>query len=159
MKKVIIGGAFIIALAILAIGVIGCGGGAPVKAKTISPQVSGDTVSISATDVQSNKNVRFGLRTDNGVVTYMAYTLGGEIQVRANVCPPCRSIGFSLDKSVLVCDRCATRFEAQTGKGIDGACVNYPKAAVPYEISGGNIVMKADDLISAYLDTIEPGLP
>ena len=92
-------------------------------------------------------------------MNFMAYVLDGEIYVRANVCPPCQSVGFSLGKDVLICDRCATTFEARTGEGIEGACVDFPKASVPYEIIDGNIVMKGTDLIAAYQDTTEPGLP
>jgi nitrite reductase/ring-hydroxylating ferredoxin subunit len=92
-------------------------------------------------------------------MNFMAYVLAGEIYVRANVCPPCRSIGFSLNEEILVCDRCATTFEAKTGEGIVGACVDYPKALVPYEIEDGNIVMSSTDLTTAYQDTIEPGWP
>jgi nitrite reductase/ring-hydroxylating ferredoxin subunit len=89
----------------------------------------------------------------------MTYIVDGEIYVRANVCPPCWSIGFSLEEAVLICDRCATTFGAETGEGISGACVDYPKASVPYEIDGGNIVMQDTDLIAAYEDTLEPGWP
>jgi nitrite reductase/ring-hydroxylating ferredoxin subunit len=92
-------------------------------------------------------------------MNFMAYVLDGEIYVRANVCPPCWSIGFSLDEDILICDRCATRFKAQTGEGISGACVGYPKAAVPYEINNGNIVMNSTALVAAYQDTIEPSWP
>ena len=94
-----------------------------------------------------------------GDMAFMAYELGGEVHVRANVCPPCRSIGFSLQKNILVCDTCRTTFEAKTGEGIEGACVDFPKASVPYEVTDGNIVMKGTDLIAAYQDTTEPGLP
>ena len=89
----------------------------------------------------------------------MAYIVGGEIFVRANVCPPCRSIGFSLEEAVLICDRCATTFKAETGEGIEGACVDFPKASVPYEVSNGNVAMKGTDLVAAYQDTTEPGWP
>jgi len=44
-------------------------------------------------------------------------------------------------------------------KELREACVDFPKASVPYEISDGNIVMKGTDLIAAYQDTLEPGLP
>ena len=92
-------------------------------------------------------------------MNFMAYTLDGEIYVRANVCPPCRSIGFSLEEDILICDRCATTFKAKTGDGIKGACVDFPKASVPYEITDGNIVMRGDDLLAAYQDTVKPGWP
>jgi len=128
-----------------------------IKATWIEPQVAGDTVSIPVSEVENNRNVHFNVKTRDEDMNFMAYVLDGEISVRANVCPPCRSIGFSLEEAVLVCDRCATTFKAKTGEGIEGACVDFPKAAVPYEINGGNIAMKGTDLIAAYQDTIESG--
>ena len=92
-------------------------------------------------------------------MNFMAYILDEEIHVRANVCPPCRSIGFSLEEDILICDRCATTFKAKTGDGIEGACVDFPKASLPYEIIDGSIVMRGNDLIVAYEDTVEPGWP
>jgi nitrite reductase/ring-hydroxylating ferredoxin subunit len=86
---------------------------------------------------------------------FMAYVLGDTIYVRASICPPCRGKTYSLDGSTLVCDTCATTFDAKTGKGIAGACVNYPKAPVAYLISDGNIVMKTSDMIAAYQDTLK----
>ncbi len=138
----------------------------PIKATWIEPQVNGDTVSIPVSEVENNWNVHFKLKTEGSNMNFMAYVLDGEIHVRANVCPPCRSVGFSLEGDILICDRCgsATTFNAKTGEGIKGTssndpCVNYPKAPVPYEIRDGNIVVTSTDLITAYRDTIEPGLP
>ena len=39
------------------------------------------------------------------------------------------------------------------------ACVNYPKAQVPYTITDGKIVMKSGDLATAYKNTLQPSLP
>ncbi len=139
----------------------GSGGGnqsnEPIKATWIEPQVAGDTVSIPVSEVVENGNVHFNLKTQGQDMNFMAYVLDGETFVRANVCPPCRSIGFSLEGAILVCNTCATTFNAWTGEGIGGACVNYPKALVSYEAQGGNIVMSAANLITAYQDTMEPG--
>ncbi len=129
----------------------------PIKAKWIDPQVDGNTISIPLSEVKNNWNTHFKIVTQSGTMNFMAYVLDGEMYVRANVCPPCKSIGFSLDKDILVCDRCATTFNAKTGAGIQGACVNYPKAAVQYKIVNGNIVMSETDLAAAYQDTIKPG--
>jgi nitrite reductase/ring-hydroxylating ferredoxin subunit len=131
----------------------------PIKATSIDPQVTGDIVSIPVSEVENNWNVSFKVETQDDNMTFMAYVLDGEIYVRANVCPPCQSIGFSLDEDTLVCDRCATTFMAKTGEGIGGACVDFPKASVPYQINGGNIIMNSSDLVVAYEDTIEPGWP
>ena len=131
----------------------------PIKATWIEPQVAGNTVSIPLTEVEDNWNVHFNLKTQGKDMSFMAYVLDGDMYVRANVCPPCRSTGFSLNGATLVCDRCATVFQAVTGEGMQGACVDYPKASVPYGIDGGNLVMSSADIIAAYEDTLEPGWP
>jgi hypothetical protein len=123
--------------------------GDPISATWIEPQIAGDTVSIPLSEVEDNLNVHFNVETQGEDMNFMAYVLDGDVYVRANVCPPCRSIGFSLED--------ATTFGAETGDGISGACVDYPKASVPYEASDGNIVMQGADLVAAYEDTLEPG--
>jgi hypothetical protein len=90
---------------------------------------------------------------------FMAYVLNDDIVVRASVCPPCRGKTYSLNGTTLICDVCATTFDAKTGIGISGACVNYPKASVAYNLSDGNIVMKISALQTAYENTLKPGLP
>ena len=89
----------------------------------------------------------------------MAYELDGTVYVRANVCPPCRSIGFSLDGDTLVCDRCRTVFDAVSGNGVKGACVDYPKASADYSVNGGQLTMNLAALETAYSNTMKPGLP
>jgi nitrite reductase/ring-hydroxylating ferredoxin subunit len=160
LRRTIIG-ALLVSLALV---IVGCSDptsnpapSGPIKATLIDPQVTGDIVSIPVSEVENNWNVSFKVETQDDNMTFMAYVLDGEIYVRANVCPPCQSTGFSLDEDTLVCDRCATTFKAQTGEGIAGACVGYPKASVPYEIRDGNIVMNSTGLIAAYQDTLEPG--
>ena len=160
LRKTIIG-ALLLSLALITVA---CAGSSspppgPIKATWIEPQVVGDTVSIPVSEVEKNWNVHFNVKVQGEDMNFMAYVLDGEIHVRANVCPPCWSIGFSLEEAVLICDRCATTFEAKTGEGVGGACVDFPKASVPYEVSDGNVVMKGTDLVAAYQDTIEPGWP
>jgi nitrite reductase/ring-hydroxylating ferredoxin subunit len=149
---------------ILVSGIVACNGDGtqnsqPIEATWIEPQVVGDVISIPLTEIENYTIIDFRFGTQDSDMTFMAYELGGETYVRANVCPPCQSIGFSLDEDILVCDRCATRFNAITGEGISGACVGYPKTAVPYGIEGGNVVMNSSDLTAAYQDTVEPGGP
>jgi nitrite reductase/ring-hydroxylating ferredoxin subunit len=95
----------------------------------------------------------------SGEQNFMAYDLNGEKYVRANVCPPCRSIGFSLSGDTLVCDSCGTRFSANTGDGISGACKDFPKAEVVTAINGDNYSMELGDLVAAYENTEKPGWP
>ena len=131
----------------------------PIKGTWIDSQVSGDTVSIPQSAIEKNWNVHFKVNMQGSTENFMAYLLDGQIYVRANVCPPCRSIGYSLDKDVLVCNMCATKFKAKSGDGISGACVDYPKASVSYQTVGGNLVMKNSDLLTAYQNTLKQGLP
>ena len=124
-----------------------------IKATWIEPQVDGNTIVIPLSELEQNWNVHF--KVDD--VNFMAYILEGAIYVRANVCPPCRSVGFSLSDDILVCDRCATTFEAETGAGIEGACVDYPKAPVRYELRDGTVRIQKNDLAAAYEETLQPG--
>ena len=85
----------------------------------------------------------------------MAYQYGGQTYVRADICPPCQGQSFSLQGDKLRCDTCGTVFSAQTGAGVKGACVKYPKASVVYISQGGNMLMKSVDLSDAYLETLK----
>ncbi len=131
----------------------------PIKATWLEPNVVGDDVSIPVSEIESKKIIHFRIGTSAGDIAFMAYELDRKIYVRSNLCPPCRSVGFSLQKDTLVCDTCATTFKAKTGDGIKGACVAFPKASVPYEIGGDTIIMKRSDLIAAYQNTLKPGWP
>lgn len=137
------------------IGSSGKANASPVKATWITAEVSADQVSIPLSSVEENTNVHFKVNTDSGEIAVMAYRFNDEIFVRSNVCPPCNSIGFSLDKDTLICDSCGTVFDAATGAGIGGGCVLFPKESIPYTVSDGNIVMKLDDVVAAHEETLE----
>jgi hypothetical protein len=124
------------------------------KEKWLEPQVSGDTVSIPVSDVRNNWNTAFKMVNKGSTLNFMAYVLNDEIQVRANVCPPCKSIGYTLNNDVLVCDTCGTTFRATNGSGIQGACVKFPKAAIQYKVVNDAIVMNINDLVSGYQKTL-----
>jgi len=154
----------ILALVILVSSIVACSDNGTqnsqrIVATWINPQVLGDIISIPISEVENDKIMHFEFTTQDKDMTFMAYDLSGEIYVRANICPPCHSIGFSLQESTLVCDTCGTVFDARTGAGINGACVAYPKAAVAYEIRDGSMVMKGSDLLAAYQDTVNPAQP
>lgn len=129
----------------------------PVDAKWIDAQMNGDTVSIPASEIANDWNTRFEVQAADGNISAMAYVLDGVIYVRADICPPCRSRGFTLNGNILDCDSCHTKFNASTGDGVSGACVNYPKASVSYTISDGNVVMSKADIVTAYQNTLKPG--
>lgn len=130
-----------------------------VKATWLTAAQTADEVSIPVSTIEKEIMIHFTLDATGGKMPYMAYVYEGKTYVRADICPPCRSYNFSIEKDILICDTCGSRFKAVTGDGVSGACVNYPKAAVPYEIKDGNAVLKADALKTAYQNTLSPGLP
>lgn len=132
-------------------------GASPVEGTWIDAQVTEDTASIPVKSIDDNTNIHFKVNTEIGEISVMAYKLNDKIFVRSNVCPPCNSIGFALDKNTLVCDSCATVFDATTGSGIEGGCVAYPKESIPYTVSGENIILKIDDVVAAHKKTVEVG--
>ncbi len=153
----------IILLSTIIISLAGCGGDSnsePIMATWVKVQEASDTLSLPVSLVNDNKMIHFLLgEGSDGEIAFMAYELNKEIHVRSNVCPPCRSIGFSLLGDTLMCDTCATTFNAKTGDGIEGACVDFPKASVPYEIKDETIIMNQNDLVVSYQNTLEPGRP
>jgi len=161
MYKAIVTGTLLL---LVTLSTVACSGNntqdaTPIKATWVTAQIAGDSASIPASEVENNKMTHFGISTPATDMAFMAYELGEKIYVRSNICPPCRSIGFSLQGNTLVCDTCATTFEAITGEGIEGACVDFPKAPVSYKLTDGKIVMAGGDLIAAYQNTLNPGLP
>ncbi len=123
----------------------------------IEPEIDGDTVVVPVALVESAVNTKFSVPLSDRTLDFMAYVLDGAVHVRASVCPPCRSQGFALDGVVLVCDACATTFDAVTGEGIMGACVDYPKAEARCSVADGLISMTLEDLVRAYDETLVAG--
>ncbi len=123
----------------------------------IEPQIDGDTVVVPVAVVESGVNTKFSVPLSDRTLDFMAYVLDGAVHVRASVCPPCRSQGFALDGVVLVCDACATTFDAVTGEGIAGACVDYPKAEARCSVADGLISLTLEDLVRAYDETLVAG--
>ena len=130
--------------------------GAVIKQTRISAQLTGDTVTIPVSDLDKYGNVNFAVNTATDIYAFMSYKLGDKTYVRADVCVPCGSESFTLNKDNLVCDSCGTVFDAQTGKGVRGvtACQAYTKLPVAFQISEGNIVMKGTDLVTAFRNTV-----
>ena len=125
----------------------------------ITPIVTNDSVSIPVSVIESKRNIHFSLVSAKGNSSFEAYVYNGEIQVRASYCVPCRGTSFTLNGDKLVCDNCGTVFSAKDGTGVSGApaCKGYPKAAVQFETTGGNIVMRMVDLQTAFENTLKPG--
>ena len=125
------------------------------KPTWVEPAFSGEQAAISLSIIEASKMAHFRVTLPSGNEAFMAYKLDGITYIRADICPPCRSTSFSLQKGVLVCDTCGTKFEAKTGKGISGACVRYPKSEVKYELREGNLTTNLTELAVAYAETLK----
>ena len=130
-----------------------------IKATWIEPGKEGDYLTISVSELNKDTIIHFPLDTPDGGMPFMAYIFEGNTYVRADICVPCRSYNYSLQKDILICDSCGTQFSAKTGEGVSGPCIRYPKAAVTWETKGDNIIVKNGDLTAAFYNTLSPGLP
>lgn len=131
-----------------------------IKATWITPVtvIKENTVILPTSSLEEDTLVHFFVSTSLGKMPFMAYIFEGKTYVRADICVPCKSYDFSLQQDVLICDSCGSRFNAETGEGVSGACVNYAKAEVSYEKKDGNVLLKWDALKTAYQSTLSPGL-
>jgi hypothetical protein len=125
------------------------------KATWIVPAMNGASLSVLVSAVEQDKIVHFWVDTPTGKQAFMAYKLDGTFYMRGNICVPCRSYNYSLQKGILVCDTCGTTFNAKTtAKGLSGACVNYPKEPVSFQVQNNNLIATLADLNSAYQNTL-----
>ncbi|MBM4444404.1 MAG: DUF2318 domain-containing protein [Chloroflexi bacterium] len=154
----------LVLVALVAFLAAGCsrssgGTGVEIKPTWVTAQVDGEQVSVSRSEIDDAQMAHFRVEDQGKKMVFMAYRLGEEIQLRASICPPCRSESFSLAGDVLVCNACGTRFQAATGDGISGACKNYPKAGAAYTVVGDRLAAGIGDLVTAYENTRVAGLP
>ncbi|MBN1152487.1 MAG: DUF2318 domain-containing protein [Dehalococcoidia bacterium] len=129
----------------------------PVDATPLIVSHDSEAVTLPLSAITEVVNAEFGISVDDRSLDFMAYMLDGQLYVRASACPPCSTLSYTLDGRTLFCDACDTRFDAATGEGIDGACIDYPKAQVAYKVSGDNVVIQVVDLVRAWDETLLEG--
>jgi nitrite reductase/ring-hydroxylating ferredoxin subunit len=127
-----------------------------IKASWIQPLITSDIVSVPVSLIEKDVITHFKVNSSEKELTFMSYEYAGQIYTRADICPPCRSINFSLKEGILVCDTCGSTFDAKTGAGVGGACRAYSKALTNYELKDGNIMLKVTDLAASFQKTLNP---
>lgn len=106
----------------------------------ISIKVEGGKILVPVETVLEKKLVRFEYESREDRLPLLAYvTPGGKITSAVSLCEPCRSTRFHIEGKKLVCNACATQWNLETLKGIQGGCMNYPPDAVPSTIDQGFI--------------------
>lgn len=114
--------------------------GQKVVMSDISVKVEKGKISIPIETVLEKKLVRFEYEGKEGRLPLLAYvTPSGKIITAVSLCEPCRSTRFHIEGKKLVCNACATQWNLETLKGIQGGCLKYPPDALPNTIDKGFI--------------------
>jgi len=106
----------------------------------ISAKVENGKISISLDVVKEKKMVRFEYENNGLRIPLLAYiTQSGKVVTAVSMCEPCRSTRFHIKDKIIVCNACATEWNLETLKGIQGGCLNYPPDVIPSTIEKGSI--------------------
>ncbi len=114
--------------------------GQTVRMIDIQAKVEKGKISIPLKEVMEKKLVRFEYGGNGIIVPLLAYmTQTGRVVTAVSMCEPCRSTRFHINDKTIVCNACATEWNIETLKGIQGGCLNYPPDVIPSTIEKDRI--------------------
>ena len=114
--------------------------GQAVRMTDIQAKVEKGKISIPLSEVMEKKMVRFEYQANGVSVPLLSYiTQSGRVVTAVSMCEPCRSTRFHINDTKIVCNACATEWNLETLKGIQGGCLNYPPDVIPSTIEKGSI--------------------
>ncbi len=114
--------------------------GQTIRMADIEAKVQNGKISIPLGVVKEKKMVRFEYRANGVNVPLLSYiTQSGRVVTAVSMCEPCRSTRFHINDKKIVCNACATEWNLETLKGIQGGCLNYPPDVIPSTIEKGSI--------------------
>ena len=106
----------------------------------IQAKVEKGKISIPLDVVKEKKMVRFEYEGNGGKIPLVSYvTPSGKVVTAVSMCEPCRSTRFHINDKKIVCNACATEWNLETLKGIQGGCLNYPPDVIPSTIEKDRI--------------------
>ena len=106
----------------------------------IQAKVEKGKISIPLDVVKEKKMVRFEYEDNGDKIPLLAYiTQTGRVVTAVSMCEPCRSTRFHINDKKIVCNACATEWNLETLKGIQGGCLNYPPDVIPSTIEKDRI--------------------
>ena len=106
----------------------------------ISAKVENGKISIPLDVVKEKKMVRFEYENNGLKIPLLSYiTQSGRVITAVSICEPCRSTRFHIKDKTIVCNACATEWNLETLKGIQGGCLNYPPDIIPSTIEKDRI--------------------
>jgi uncharacterized membrane protein len=114
--------------------------GQSVRMTDIQANVEKGIISIPLDAVKEKKMIRFEYQNNRFRLPLLAYlTPSGRVVTAVSMCEPCRSTRFHIEDKKIVCDACATEWNLETLKGIQGGCLNYPPDVIPSTIDKDRI--------------------
>ncbi len=114
--------------------------GQTIRMADIQAKVQNGKISIPLDVVKEKKMVRFEYQANGVYVPLLSYiTQSGRVVTAVSMCEPCRSTRFHINDKKIVCNACATEWNLETLKGIQGGCLNYPPDVIPSTIEKGSI--------------------
>ena len=114
--------------------------GQTIRMADIQAKVQNGKISIPLDVVKEKKMVRFEYQANGVYVPLLSYiTQSGRVVTAVSMCEPCRSTRFHINDKNIVCNACATEWNLETLKGIQGGCLNYPPDVIPSTIEKGRI--------------------
>ena len=116
--------------------------GQSIRMTDIQAKVEKGKISIPLDVVKEKKMVRFEYENNGLRIPLLAYiTQSGKVVTAVSMCEPCRSTRFHIKDKIIVCNACATEWNLETLKGIQGGCLNYPPDIIPSTIEKDRIQM------------------
>ncbi len=114
--------------------------GQSIRMTDIQASVEKGIISIPLEVVKEKKMVRFEYQNNGFRMPLIAYiTQSGRVVTAVSMCEPCRSTRFHIEDKKIVCNACATEWNLETLKGIQGGCLNYPPDVIPSRIDKDRI--------------------
>ncbi len=116
--------------------------GQTIRMTDIQAKVEKGKISIPLELVKEKKMVYFQYEGNGKIVPLLAYiTQSGRVVTAVSMCEPCRSTRFHIQDKTIVCNACATEWNLETLKGIQGGCLNYPPDVIPSTLEKGQILI------------------
>jgi uncharacterized membrane protein len=112
--------------------------GQSVDMADIQAKVENGKISIPLNVLKEKKMVRFEYQR-NGFPLLAYIAPSGRVVTAVSMCEPCRSTRFHIEEKKIVCNACATEWNLETLKGIQGGCLNYPPDVIPSTIEKDRI--------------------
>ncbi len=114
--------------------------GQSIRMTDVQASVEKGIISIPLQAVKEKKMVRFEYENNGFRLPLLAYLApSGRIITAVSMCEPCRSTRFHIEEKKIVCNACATEWNLETLKGIQGGCINYPPDVIPSTIEKDRI--------------------